>query len=147
MYPYLGRKTFVKGMTGEVEGMLCGISFIVFVIVVLIYVGIMVHDLRTLWSGVSFWGMLACLVLLLFFTVSEYSAQLASSGWIIGILVALFIAVVLCVLALPGFMVLMFCVEGIKVIRREGMKLSTCYPCFLRFYCMGIWLSGPGSGI
>ena len=60
--------------------MLCGISFIVFVIVVLIYVGIMVHDLRTLWSGVSFWGMLACLVLLLFFTVSEYSAQLASSG-------------------------------------------------------------------
>ena len=104
--------------------MLCGISFIVFVIVVLIYVGIMVHDLRTLWSGVSFWGMLACLVLLLFFTVSEYSAQLASSGWIIGILVALFIAVVLCVLALPGFMVLMFCVEGIKVIRREGMKLS-----------------------
>lgn len=80
MYPYLERKTFVKGMTGEVEGMLCGISFIVFVIVVLIYVGIMVHDLRTLWSGVSFWGMLACLVLLLFFTVSEYSAQLASSG-------------------------------------------------------------------
>ncbi len=104
--------------------MLCGISFIVFVIAVLIYVGIMVHDLRTLWSGVSFWGMLACLVLLLFFKVSEYSAQLASSGWIIGILVALFIAVVLCVLALPGFMVLMFCVEGIKVIRREGMKLS-----------------------
>lgn len=44
MYPYLGRKTFVKGMTGEVEGMLCGISFIVFVIAVLIYVGIMVHD-------------------------------------------------------------------------------------------------------
>lgn len=44
--------------------MLCGISFIVFVIAVLIYVGIMVHDLRTLWSGVSFWGMLACLVLL-----------------------------------------------------------------------------------
>lgn len=104
--------------------MLCGISFIVFVIAVLIYAGIMVHDPRTLWSSVSFWGMLACLALFLFFTVSEYSAQLASSGWIIGILVALFIAVVLCVLALPGFMVLMFCVEGIKVIRREGMKLS-----------------------
>lgn len=104
--------------------MLFGISFVVFLIAVLIYAGIMAHDPRTLWSGVSFWGMLACLALFLFFTVSEYSDQLASHGWIIGILVALFIAVVLCVLALPGFMVLMFFVEGIKVIRREGMKPS-----------------------
>ena len=88
--------------------MLFGISFVVFLIAVLIYAGIMAHDPRTLWSGVSFWGMLACLALFLFFTVSEYSDQLASHGWIIGILVALFIAVVLCVLALPGFMVLMF---------------------------------------
>ena len=123
--------------------MLCGISFIVFLIAALIYAGIMLHDPRTLWSGVSFWGMLACLALFLFFTVSEYSDQLASHDWIIGILVVLFIAVVLCVLALPGFMVVMFFAEGIKVIRREGMKpsnlLSLLFALLLYGY-LAVWL-------
>ncbi|MDO5423407.1 MAG: YdcF family protein [Eubacteriales bacterium] len=122
--------------------MLCEITFILFLLSVFIYAGIMVHDPRTLWSGVSFWGMLACLALFLFFAILEYADQLASYDWLIGILIVLFIAVMLCVLALPGFMVVMFFVEGIKVIRHEGLKpsnlLSLLFAALLYAY-LAIW--------
>lgn len=126
--------------------MLCGISFIVFLIAVLVYAGIMVHDPRTLWSGVSFWGMLACLALFLFFIVSEYSEHLVSHDWIIGILAVLFVAVVLCALALPGFMVVMFFVEGVRVIRREGMKPSNLLALLFAVLLYGYLAIWPGIG-
>lgn len=118
------------------------ISFVLFLLSVLIYVRNMVHDPRTLWTGVSFFGMLMCLAVFLFFTVSKYSGQLMSHDWIIGILVALFVIAVGCVLAFPGLMIVMFFVEGIKVIRHEGMKpsnfLSMLFAVLLYAY-LAIW--------
>lgn len=122
--------------------MLCRISFVVFLIAALICMGIMAHDSRTLWSGVSFLGMLACLALFLFLMASEYSKKLASHGWIVSILVVLFIAVVFCALALPGFMIVLFFVEGIRVIRREGMKPSNLLSLFfaaLLYVYLAVW--------
>ena len=57
---------------------MCEISFVIFLISALVYVGIMIHDPRTLWSGFSFFWMLALFAMFLFFTVSQYSEQLAS---------------------------------------------------------------------
>lgn len=121
---------------------MCGISFVLFLITVFVYIGIMVHDPRTLWSGVSFFGMLVCLSVFLFFTVSEYSGQLVAHDWLIGILVTLFIIAVCGILAFPGLMIVIFFVEGIKVIRREGMKpsnlLSMLFAALLYVY-LAVW--------
>lgn len=73
---------------------MCEISFLIFLAAFLVYIGIMAHDPRTLWSGFSFFWMLACLAIFLFFAVSQYSEQLVSHDWIIGILTALFVITV-----------------------------------------------------
>lgn len=121
---------------------MCEISFVIFLISALVYAGIMIHDPRTLWSGFSFFWMLALFAMFLFFTVSQYSEQLASHDWIVGILIALFVVVVGCVLAFPVLLVIMFFVEGIKLLRHEGVKptnlLSMFFAIFLYAY-LAVW--------
>lgn len=121
---------------------MCEISFVIFLISALVYVGIMIHDPRTLWSGFSFFWMLALFAMFLFFTVSQYSEQLASHDWIVGILIALFVAAVGCVLAFPVLLIIMFFVEGIKLLRHEGVKptnlLSMLFVILLYAY-LAIW--------
>ncbi|WP_373212484.1 YdcF family protein [Ruminococcus sp. 5_1_39BFAA] len=86
------------------------------------------------------------MAIFLFFAVSQYSEQLVSHDWIIGILTALFVITVSCVLAFPGLLIVMFFVEGIKVIRHEGIKpsnlLSMLFSLLLYAY-LAIW---PGIG-
>lgn len=121
---------------------MCEISFIIFLISVFVFAGIMVHDPRTLWSGVSFLAVLVCLMFFVFFLLAQYSERLVSHGWIMGVLSALFIAAVVCVLAFPGLLIVMFFVEGIKIIRHEGAKpsnlLSMLFSLLLYAY-LAIW--------
>jgi len=121
---------------------MCEISFVIFLAAFFVYTGIMEHDPRTLWSGFSFFWMLACFAVFLFFAVSQYSEHLASHDWIIGIMVALFVITVSCVLAFPGLLIIMFFVEGLKVIRHEGIKpsnlLSMLFSLLLYAY-LAIW--------
>ncbi len=78
------------------------ISFILFLIPFCIFARIMLCDPRTLWSGVSFFWMMTCLAVFLFFILSEYSEWLAAHDAIIGILVFLFILAVVSVIAFPA---------------------------------------------
>lgn len=103
---------------------MCKISLILFLISLFSFVGIMVRDPRTLWSGFSFFWMLICLALFAFFVLSQYSDQLAEHDWLIGILIALFIVAVGCILTFPGLLITVFFIEGLKVVRHEGAKLS-----------------------
>lgn len=93
-------------------------------------------------SGFSFFWMLVCFAIFLFFAVSQYSEWLAAHHGIILLLVALFVMAAGCVLAFPGLMILMFFVEGIKVIRHEGIKpsnlLSVLFS-FLLYAYLAIW--------
>lgn len=121
---------------------MCEISFLIFLAAFLVYIGIMAHDPRTLWCGFSFFWMLVCFAAFLFFAVSQYSEYLASHDGIIGILIALFVITVICVLAFPGLLIIMFFVEGIKVIRHEGIRpsnlLSMLFAILLYAY-LAIW--------
>lgn len=125
---------------------MCEISFVIFLISALVYVGIMIHDPRTLWSSFHFW-MLALFAMFLFFTVSQYSEQLASHDWIVGILIALFVAAVGCVLAFPVLLIIMFFVEGIKLLRHEESSRPIYCRCSLPSFCTHTWQSGPESEI
>lgn len=125
---------------------MCEISFVIFLISALVYAGIMIHDSRTLWSGFSFFWMLVLFAMFLFFTISQYSEQLASHDRIVGILIALFVVVVGCVMAFPVLLIIMFFVEGIKILRHEGVKpanlLSMLFAILLYAY-LAVW---PGIG-
>lgn len=103
---------------------MCRISFVLFLISFLSFIGIMVRDPRTLWSGFSFFWTLVCSALYMFFVISQYSDRIAGHDWLIGALITLFIAATGCFLAFPGLLIVVFFIEGIKVIRREGVKLS-----------------------
>lgn len=102
----------------------------------------MAREPRTLWSGVSFFLMMICLAVSLLFILSQYSEWLASHDVLVGVLVFLFILAVLCVIAFPGLLIIMFFVEGIKVIRYEGMKpsnlLSMIFSILLYVY-LAVW--------
>ena len=117
-------------------------AFLIFSISSCIFAGIMLHDSRTLWSGASFLFMMMCLVAFLFFTVSQYTEWLAAHDLIIGILIVMIILAIGSVIAFPAVLILIFFVEGIKVIRHEGIKpanlLSMLFSVLLCIY-LAIW--------
>lgn len=117
-------------------------TFFIFFILFCIFAGIMAREPRTLWSGVSFFFMMICLSISLFFILSEYSRWLAAHDVVIGILILLFVLAIGCMLMFPGALIVMFFIEGIKVIKHEGVKpsnlLSMLFSILLYVY-LSVW--------
>ena len=65
---------------------------------------------------------MVCLAVSIFFLPAQYSEWLASHDMLIGSLAFLAISAMACVIALPAALIAMFFLEGIKIIRREGLK-------------------------
>ena len=101
---------------------MCQFAFLVFFISICIFAGIMLHDPRTLWSGVSFLIMVVCLSVFLLLGLYQYSEWLAAHDLVIGILIVMFVLAVGGAALLPVSLILVFFVEGIRVIRHEGIK-------------------------
>ena len=89
-----------------------------------IFAWIMIHDPRTLWSGVVLLGMLLCSAVTMFFLLSEYANWLAEHELLTNILVALLLLTAGCVLMFPIILIITLFIEGIKVIRHEGLRPS-----------------------
>ena len=89
-----------------------------------IFAWIMIHDPRTLWSGVALLGMLLCSAVTMFFLLSEYANWLAEHELLTNILVALLLLTAGCVLMFPIILIITLFIEGIKVIRHEGLRPS-----------------------
>lgn len=117
-------------------------AFLIFIISSCIFAGIMLRDSRTLWSGASFLLMMICLAVFLFFTVSQYSEWLATHDLVIGILIVMFILAIGSVIVFPAILILVFFIEGIKVIRHEGIKpanlLSMLFSVLMCIY-LAVW--------
>lgn len=117
-------------------------TFFIFFILFCIFARIMVREPRTLWSGVSFFFMMICLSISLFFILSEYSRWLAAHDVVIGILILLFVLAIGCMLMFPAALIVMFFIEGIKVIKHEGVKpsnlLSMLFSILLYVY-LSVW--------
>lgn len=98
------------------------ILLIIFLISFFIFFAIMLHDARTLWSGFSFFFMMICLALFLLFLLYHYSEWLSLHEWAVGILVMLFLLILVFIMAFPVILILTLFVEGIRIIRHEGIK-------------------------
>ncbi len=86
--------------------------------------------------------MMVCLAVFLFFTLSEYAEWLAAHDLVIGILIIMYIMAIGCIITFPAVLILVFLVEGIRVIRHEGIKpanlLSVLFSILLCIY-LAVW--------
>lgn len=118
------------------------IAFFLLSISICVFAWIMIHDPRTLWSGISLLGMLLCSTVTMFFLLSEYANWLAEHELLMNILVALLLLTAGCVLMFPVILIVTLFVEGIKVIRHEGLRpsnLLTMLFSVLLYLYLAVW--------
>ena len=130
----------------EEEAAMWQFTFPFFLIALFIFVGVMVRDARTLWSGVSFFWLMLWSAVTLFLILSEYAAGLMTNDVIIGILLFLIILAVGSIVAFPAVLILVFFVEGIKVIRHEGAKPSNLLSILFSILLYGYLAIWPAVG-
>ncbi len=118
------------------------IAMILSAISFLFFVGVMAREPRSLWSGVSFFWMMACLAVAMLFVLAGYMEWLASHIILTWILIILGVLALLCVAVLPIVLIVTFFVEGLKIIRHEGMRpanmLSMAFSVLLFAY-LTVW--------
>lgn len=122
------------------------ISFIIFFIPFCVFTGVMIHDSRTLWSGVTFFWMLLCLSFSVFLIFSQYSEWLLSYTALTGVLVFMVIAAAAGVILFPALLILLFFIEGINMIRHEGMKPSNFLSMLFSILLAGYLVIWPSAG-
>lgn len=88
------------------------------------FLGIMRHDPRTLWSGAACFFMLFCLAVCLLLVLEQYAQWLQAHEAVIGVLVFLTLLAVAGMLGLPAVLILVFFVEGVRVIVHEGRRAA-----------------------
>ena len=117
-------------------------AFFLFFVSVCIFAGIMLYDSRTLWSGASFLFMMICLSVFLLFVLYQCSEWLAAHDLVIGILIVMCILAVSSVALFPAILIFVFFIEGVRVIRHEGIKptnlLSMLFSVLLCIY-LAVW--------
>lgn len=100
------------------------IPLIILLILYFMYCMLMRYESRTLWSGVGFFCLSMMTIITAFFYAFYYSETLTHYPLIMDIGVLLAAAAVLVILFFPLATIIMFFVEGIKVIKHEGLKLT-----------------------
>lgn len=118
------------------------IAFSLLGISICVFARIMLHEPRTLWSGVSLLGVLLCSAVTVFFLLSEYANWLAEHDLLMSILTVLFLLTAGCVLVFPAALIVTLFIEGIKVIRHEGFKpanLLTMLFSVLLYLYLAVW--------
>lgn len=100
------------------------IPLIILLILYFMYCMLMHYESRTLWSGVGFFGLSMMTIITAFFYAFYYSETLTHYPLIMDIGVLLAVVAVLVILFFPLTTIIMFFVEGIKVIKHEGLKLT-----------------------
>lgn len=127
------------------------IAFSLLAISICVFAWVMLREPRTLWSGVSLLGVLFCWAVTMLLLLSEYADWLAEHNLLMNILVALLLLTVSCALVFPVLFIATLFIEGIKVIRHEGLKpanLLTMLFSVLLFLYLAVWpaIGGLGKG-
>lgn len=118
------------------------IAFFLLGVSICVFAWIMLREPRTLWSGVSLLGVLLCSAITIFFLLTKYADWLAEHDLLMNILVALLLLMVGCALAFPAVLIVTLFIEGIKVIRHEGLKpgnLLTMLFSVLLYLYLAVW--------
>ena len=118
------------------------IAFFLLGVSICVFAWIMLREPRTLWSGVSLLGVLLCSAVTMIFLLTKYADWLAEHDLLMNILVALLLLMVGCALAFPAVLIVTLFIEGVKVIRHEGLKpanLLTMLFSVLLYLYLAVW--------
>ncbi len=103
------------------------IACLPFLIGLIFLVCVLLVEPRSVWSGISlltFVGLSGISAALLVF---RYSAELtAKAPWLVTLLILIAVVVILFLLVFPLLLAGILFVEGIRLIRREGLSLTNC---------------------
>lgn len=100
------------------------ILFGIFLVFLGVFVAVMVREPRSLWSGASFFLMLLGLAPFLLCVLAYYSSWLSSHSWAMFLVLMLAAVAGLFLLAFPILLLFIFAIEGIRVLRHEGLSPS-----------------------
>lgn len=92
----------------------------------IIFILIMAFYRRTLWSGFTFLNMLISYGLFAMLVVFRYSSWISAHRVIFNVILMIALLGVIFLVALPIVIILMYLIEGFKVIRKEGLKITNC---------------------
>lgn len=121
------------------------IPLVILLILYFIFWLIMHYESRTLWSGAGLFGICLSTILVVIFYAFEYSSILVNYSLVVyGGLVIGSIAMV-CLLFFPIYIIFMFFIEGIKIIKHEGFKLTNTLSLLFALCLLGYLLVWPQS--
>lgn len=100
------------------------VGLVVCLICITFFLFIMCFNRRTLWSGFSFLIMIGCLACYAILVFLEYSDLIMAYPVLYKGIIGTGIVATILVLLIPAIVLVMYFIEGIKVIRKEGMKPS-----------------------
>ncbi len=112
----------------------------------LIFAGVMLREPRSLWSGVWFFLLMLDLAVLSVVTAAVYRDWLSENRIVIWLLTGLVLIAGLTVLAFPLFLLVMFIVEGVKLVRREGLSPSNLLSLLFALLWFGFIFIWPAVG-
>lgn len=99
-------------------------AWIVWIIMTGLFIGVMKKEPRTLWSGLSCFFMILTLGIALMLTGFQYSAWIQTYPTLYWIIMVLLTAIVFILLFFPFIVMVTFFIEGIQLIRKEGLRFS-----------------------
>lgn len=116
-------------------------AWIVWGIMIGLFIGVMKKEPRTLWSGLSCFFMILTLGIALVLSGFQYSNWIQMHPTLYWILILLLTIIVFVLLFFPLIVILTFFIEGIQLIRKEGLRfsnlLSLLFSLGLLFYLVG----------
>lgn len=95
---------------------------VLFTILLSFFIIVLKRDKRTLYSGVFFVLTLLSGGLLLTFLVLSFSEVISNNPILFGIIVILSVLMIIALLLFPMILVVMLLYNGVKIVRREGLK-------------------------
>lgn len=108
----------------------------------LIFALVMLHDARSLWSGFTFLLFVGGAALAMLLAASRYAGWLEQHPAFIVLGCLLFFAALIFIVVFPALLVLIYFVEGIRILRREGVRstnmLSLLFAAALAVYLV-VW--------
>lgn len=123
------------------------VVFCIFLVYLGLFAGVMLREPRTLWSGAAFFLMLLHLGGFLAVVAVMHHSWLEGHPAALWALVLLAAAVGMFLLAFPMLLFFLFLVEGIRVLRHEGLRLSNFLSLGFAVLWFGFLFVWPAVGV